>query len=212
MISCLSGDHSLSTYGLCVESPHFYIPTKQIKKSTSSSNVFQIPGADLIPLTSTWPPVFLKAPPQGHRRNLGCLGFPTAAWSLTCGTKILRGIQRSPREKNPKDLHQHLWWKISISDDWGWWRLMTTDNCFLFVFFGTEWWDDSSCHVTISLLVATWKWGVLFVVAFKRPKTQRWIDFEGEKIDLEGETITWDPTFWKKENHRLKKTPWEKIC
>ena len=34
MISCLSGHHSLSTHGLSVESPHFYIPTKHIKKST----------------------------------------------------------------------------------------------------------------------------------------------------------------------------------
>ena len=45
---------------------------------------------------------------------------------------------------------QSLVKNISVSEDWGWWRLMTTDTgylLFLCFFFGTEWWDDSSCHV-----------------------------------------------------------------
>lgn len=114
MISCLSGDHSLSTYGLCVESPHFYIPPKQTKSLSLLIQCLKIPRGQI------WSPYV--APPRGHRRNLWCLGFPTAAWSLTCevpefsgGNFGVRSSQISPeKEKKPGK----IWLKINIPSSW----------------------------------------------------------------------------------------------
>lgn len=112
----------------CVESPHFYIPTKQIKKSTSSSNVFQIPGADLIPLTSTWPPVFLKAPPKAIGETLGAWASLQPHDLSPVKPKFCVGSKDLPEKKTQKIFINIFGGKFpfqTIGDDDDWWLRIT---------------------------------------------------------------------------------------